>query len=872
MNADVDRPLPSHVNIPDSMTKIALSHAGRTPDFVKAYAGGTLCVSVLSERALRVRFVPVGHEGAMPESRILLGNRPQVAASIQTANGVTRLELAHIVCEIDEASGRLRFLGADGALLLAETEKGRSLSPDRLGDEPIHIAEQAFDSPPDERLYGTGCFQDGALDLRGLPRRLTQVNTQISLPFILSSRGYGLLWHHRGRSELNPLPNRVDLTRRSIGQSQVATVTTSSGGASVERRTAMFEGKIEVATGGRQAMLLDIGRKMGTRYRVEIDGRTYADYDNFWLPPTTSFFADLAPGLHMVTVEADEADAPVLHHGPVADRTVWRSPVADAIDYVVIAGPSATEIMGGYRQLLGATPMLPIWAFGYVHCRERFHSSDEIIETLDEFRRRNLPLDVIVQDWQYWGAHGWNAMRFDETQYPDPKQLIDDVHRRDARFMLSVWARIDPSSELGQEFVRRGYFIEGTDWVDFFNPEAAAFYAAQQEDRLRRFGIDAWWQDATEPENDDLAGRMTAAGRGEHVQLAYPLEVTRAVSESWRASVPDRRALILTRSAFLGQHRYPAFTWSGDVGNDWATLGNQVAAGLNMAAAGYAYWTVDAGGFFRPGPGQYDDPAYRERFLRWFQYATFLPMQRVHGFETDTEFWRYGDKVEEIARIFLELRYRLLPYIYATAAETVATGAPMIRPLVFDFAGDPRALDETHTYMFGKALHVAPVLAEGADTWPVYLPETGSGWFDVWTGEHRAGGCTYDGPSPLDRIPLHARAGSILPLGPVRQSTAGLTWETLSILVFPGCDGAFELYEDDGLSLGYQRGECARIPFHWDDARGILEIGECQGTYPGMPWVRHLTIRRVRPGTSPMAPSSGVPVEYRGDRISVVLE
>ncbi|PKR87974.1 glycoside hydrolase family 31 [Pleomorphomonas diazotrophica] len=851
------------------MTKNALSHTGMTPDFVKTYPGGSLCISAVSDRAFRVRFSPTGPEN-MPESQILTGDLPPVIPLVRSRDGVTRLELPHVVCELTNASGRLRFLDGDGTLLLAEAE--RSLIPGLLDDEPIHIAEQAFASPPNERLYGTGCFQDGALDLRGLPRRLTQVNTQISLPFMLSSRGYGLIWHHLGRSELNPPPHRVALAKRAVGKARTATVTTSSGGADVERRTAIFEGEIEITTGGRQAMLLDIGRKMGSRYRVEIDGRTLADHDNFWLPPTTSFFADLTPGRHTVHVEANDTDEPVLHYGPVTDRTVWRSPVTDAIDYVVIAGPSASEVMGGYRQLLGPTPMLPIWAFGYVHCRERFHSSVEIIDTLDEFRRRDLPLDVIVQDWQYWGSHGWNAMRFDEAQYPDPKRLIDEVHRRDARFMLSVWARIDPSSELGKEFARRGYFIEGTDWVDFFNPDAAAFYAQQQEERLRRFGIDAWWQDATEPENDDLAGRMTAAGRGEHVQLAYPLEVTRAVSDSWRAALPDTRALILTRSAFLGQHQYPAFTWSGDVGNDWATLANQIAAGLNMAAAGYAYWTVDAGGFFRPGPGQYDDPAYRERFLRWFQYATFLPMQRVHGFETDTEFWRYGEKVEAVSRAYLELRYRLLPYIYSTAAETAETGVPMMRPLVFDFAADPRALDEVHSYMFGRTLHVAPVLAEGAESWPVYLPGAEGGWFDVWSGDHRVGGRTHDVPSPLDRIPLHARAGSILPVGPVIQSTAGMTRETLTLYVFPGHDGALELYEDDGLSLGHERGEWARIPVRWNDREGTLQIGACQGSYPGMPRVRHLTICRVRPGVSPMTSTTGVVVEYRGAPITVSLE
>lgn len=620
------------------MTQVSEAIAGDPSLFTLNVPGGVLAIAALTDRAVRVRFTPTGGD-AMPQSNILLGGLPAIAATVTTTGGRTVFALPQLSCEID-ATGRLSFFDRNGKLLLSEAIGGRSLTPGKLYEEDIFVAEQAFESPEDERLYGTGCFQDGALDLRGLPRRLTQVNTQISLPFVLSSRGYGLMWHHRGRADFNPQPNLIALQKSAIGETLTASVSTSSGNAVSERRMAIFEGEIEVASAGRQAFLLDIGKTMGTRYRVEIDGRTVTEHDNFWLPPTTSFFADLAAGRHVAKIEANDTDEPTLAFGPVTDRTVWRSPVTAAIDYVVIAGPSAAEVMGGYRDLLGATPMLPIWTFGYVHCRERFHSTAEILDTLDAFRARRLPLDVIVQDWQYWGDHGWNAMRFDEAMYPDPKLLMDEVHRRDARLMLSVWARIDPSSEIGQEFARRGYFIDGTDWVDFFNPEAAAFYASEQERRLRQFGIDAWWQDATEPENDDLAGRMTAAGRGEHHQLAYPIEVTRAVSDSWAASVPDTRALILTRSAFLGQHRYPAFTWSGDVGNDWATLRNQIPAGLNMAAAGYAYWTVDAGGFFRPGPGQFTDPAYAERFLRWFEYATFLPMQRVHGYETDTEFWR----------------------------------------------------------------------------------------------------------------------------------------------------------------------------------------------------------------------------------------
>ncbi len=841
------------------------------PDFVQVHDGGALQVAALGDRAFRIRFTPPGSTPDMPESPILLPAGSHPCVEVTRGDEFLRLALPNLICEIMHATGRLRFFGPDGTLYLAEAEAGRQLTPAWLGNERVLVAEQQFESPSDERIFGTGCFQDGALDIRALPRRLTQVNTQISLPFLLSSKGYGLIWHHRGKSELNTPPHRLALAKSSSGPLEVASVSTSAGGAEVERRLAVFEGEFAAETVGRHAFLLDIGQKMGTRYRVEIDGQVVADYTNFWLPPTTSFFAELAPGGHRVRVEANDTDAPVLFHGPARDRTIWRSPVAEAIDYVVIAGPSATEVMGGYRDLLGATPMLPRWAFGYVHSRERFHSSDEMIATLDEFRRRRLPVDVMVQDWMYWGKHGWNAMRFDEEHYPDPTLLVDEVRRRDAHLMLSVWARIDPASELGQEFDRRNYFIPGTTWIDFFNPEAVAFYCANQNERLGQYGIDAWWQDATEPENDDLDGRMTAVGPGEHVQLAYPLEVTRAVTQSRRAAAPDRRELILTRSAFLGQHRFGAVTWSGDIGNDFETLKRQIPAGLNMAAAGYSHWTVDAGGFFRPGPGQYTDPDYRERFLRWFQYATFLPMQRVHGFESDTEFWHYGEEVEAISRTYLELRYRLLPYIYSMAARTARTGLPLMRPLIFDFPHDVRALDQAHAYMFGDAFHVAPVFAAGAREWQVYLPESDGGWFDFWTGEPRSGGEAHNVPSPLERIPVHVRAGSILPLGPIVQSTAAASTGKLDLLVFPGRDARFDLYDDDGLSHAYENGACARVPIRWIDESSELALGEREGSYSGMSSRTHFVVRRARPGCPPFASGGSGSIAYSGKAIQAAF-
>jgi alpha-D-xyloside xylohydrolase len=843
------------------------------PEWSLTTPQGFLQISALSDRALRVRFLPPQAE-AQPAgpSLMLLPNRATPSMKLVPGIRSTRLELAGIRCEVDRETGALRFFDRTNALLLSEAPATRRLVPSMLGDKPVFVAEQAFESPADERLYGTGCFQDGAMDLRGLPRRLTQVNTQISLPFMLSSRGYGLLWHNNGMAELNMPEQQVALTRAGAdGKIERVDVTTTTGNAQVERKGVRFEGSFRTEAAGRYAFLLDVGRGMGSRHSVEIDGKSCVEMANLWLPPTVGFVVDLPAGEHRVRVNAEEQDKPSLHFGPAQGRTTWRSPVADAIDYVVIAGPSADEVMAGYREVSGATPMMPRWAYGYIHCRERFHSSQEIVDTLREFRRRKLPVDVMVQDWQYWGRHGWNAMRFDEAHYPDPAALMREVHGLNARFMLSVWAKIARDTELGRATAAAGHYIDQTDWVDFFDPKAAAFYWQQQRERLLKLGIDAWWQDATEPENDDLVGRHTAAGRGERVRLAYPFHVTRTVYEGQRQALPNQRVMILTRSAFPGQQRHASATWSGDIGNDWDTLKRQIPAGLNMAAAGYAYWTVDAGGFFRPGDGQYTDKAYHERLIRWFQYATFLPLQRVHGYMTDTEFWRYGDQVEALARQYLELRYRLLPYLYSTAHEVHAKGAPIMRPLVFDFPHDPQALDQAHSYLFGRLLHVAPVVAPEASTWPVYLPQSAGGWVDFWTGERRAGGRMHDVASPLDRIPLHLRAGAILPLGPVLQSTAEATGEILDLYVVPGRDGAFDLYEDGGLDNSYEKGGGSLIRFTWDDRRGVLRLAARQGRFDGMLRTRRFRLHRVGGRHPPLQSAPLQELVYTGRAVDIRL-
>lgn len=847
-----------------------------SPDLVIRSGELLIAVTALSDRAFRVRVAPVGAPPATPSEMLAPIAKPSTPTRTHEA-GRTRLTLAGAQCVWDEATGCLSFHDGAGNLLLSEMPGSRNLAPSTIGNGPTLAVTQGFVSPPEERLYGTGCFQDGHLDIRGLPRRLTQVNTQISQPFVLSSKGYGLLWHNPGMAELNRPDRPVALTRQAAaGAARMADVTTSTGNARVQRRDAEFTGSFTVPQGGRHAFLLDLGRKMSSRHYVEIDGKPMTDHTNLWLPPTASFIGELAAGEHSVLVRAGDEDVPVLHFAPVEDRTTWWSPVSEGIDYVVIAGPTAAQVMAGYHALLGPQPMMPLWALGYIHCRERFHSSEEIMATAREFRARRLPCDMMVQDWQYWGKYGWNAMRFDEDHYPDPAGLVRDLHAMDMRFMLSVWSKVGKETELGQQVAANGFYIPGTEWIDFFNPVAARYYARQQNEKLASLGIDAWWQDATEPENDDLAGRTiyAAPGRtqpGEKRRNLYPLQVSRTVYEGQRQAYPDKRVMILTRSAAPGQQRYGAATWSGDIGNDWETLKRQIPAGLNMAAAGQAWWTVDAGGFFRPGKGQYTDPAYQERFLRWFQFATFLPMTRVHGYMTDTEFWRYGETVERIARFYLELRYRLLPYTYALAVQASEAGMPLIRPLVFDFPHDPKALDQVHAYMFGSAFHVAPVLAAGVQSWDVYLPVSESGWYDFWTGEHREGGRTHAVPVALDRFPLHVRAGSIVPLGPIGQSTAGLLGGALDLLVYPGRDGAAFLYEDDGLTYRYEQGAAARTTLAWDQAASVLTLGSRRGAYPGMAKSRPIHAHLMRPGTAALSAGSGVTVDYAGQAERVIV-
>ena len=707
------------------------------------FGKGQLTVRKVAHNAVRIQYTEGPVENSLPDW--LYVSHEEV-------------EKCDLTVDADSKTGTIAVKDSQGRVVFRATS--HQLAPATVAGEPTHEATLTFDSPKDECLFGLGQFQDGYSNVRGLSRRLTQVNTQISVPMLISSKGYGILWNNYGLTDFNPGDHCVTLAKRDgVGAQEIVNVTSTEGGKQEVRQRNLFEATIDITEEGDYALLLDVGQKMARRHNLCIDGDNVIEMQNLWLPPTASKIMHLTKGRHQLAAELANGDNPVVFYKKVGDETTFRSPVAEAVDYTVFVG-TPDEIIAIYRSLTGPAPKMPSWALGYIHCRERFHSSDEILQTARRFRDEQMPLSVIVQDWQYWGKHGWNAMQFDEDFYPDPKALADSLHQMDVRLMVSVWSKIDKQSEVGHQMVAEKNYIPDTDWIDFFNPKAAAAYWQNFRQRLVPLGIDAWWQDATEPENDDLAGRRVNDGlwAGERVRNVYPLLVCKTVYEGLKQEKPEDTPMILTRCAFPGIQRYNAALWSGDVGNDWETFRRQLTAGLGLQASGIPWWTYDAGGFFRP-QDQYTNQDYIKRMLRWIETSVYLPLMRVHGYMSNTEPWNYGDEARQIIADCLKERQRLQPYLDSCATAVAEQGYTLMRPLVFDFANDAEALQQKYEYMLGPKLLISPVTEPNVTEWNTYLPKSEGGWQDYRTGRHYAGGQTVTTPVDKAHIPVFVRVG-----------------------------------------------------------------------------------------------------------------
>ena len=585
-------------------------------------------------------------------------------------------------------------------------------------------------------------------------------------------------------------------------------------------------------------------------------------------------------------------------HDDDEESYVWAE-CADEFDYYFMSGGYA-RVMAAYARLTGPTPLLPRYAYGYTQSKERYVDAQEMLEVAREYRRRGVPLDVLVLDWCSWPEGQWGYKTLDRSRFPDPKAFTDALHAMHVRLMVSIWPSMQGDANGDRrEMLEAGCMLGNRTVYDAFDERARRLYWRQAEAGLFRHGVDAWWCDCTEPFEADWHGgmkpepheraRINTQEAARYIDPArinlFSLHHSRGIYEGQRRSGSGKRVYNLTRSSFAGQHRYATVTWSGDVSASWAPRRRPIPEGLHLMAAGAAYWSADIGGFFvkqgrewfRAGDFErgVDDPGYRELYVRWLQYAAFLPIMRSHGTDTPREIWRFGEPGEPFYDAILaaiRMRYALLPYIYSLAAACTATGMPMLRFPALAFPEDMRARRVEDEMMLGGFLLVKPVtrpmyFAPGGDalhedrTEVVYLPEC-AGWYAMDTGEFFAGGGDVRIDEPLSRIPVFVRAGAILPTAPVTQHTDDRPGE-LTLMVWPGADGAFTLYDDAGDGYGYERGECARSGLARDDAADELRIGECAGCYPGMAREIGLTVRRMGGGE--------VRVRYTGEALRVGL-
>ena len=590
-----------------------------------------------------------------------------------------------------------------------------------------------------------------------------------------------------------------------------------------------------------------------------------------------------------------------------AQGMTLTSECGEGIDYYFMYGGSADGVIAQMRHLSGDVPMFPLWTYGFWQSKERYKSAAETEGIVDKYRELQVPLDGIIQDWQYWGSNYlWNAMDFLSEEFQNGQRMIRNVHQKHAHFMISIWASFGPQTQQFRELNEKNLLLPIETWpqsglshiwpprmdypsgvkvYDAFSPEARDIYWKHLK-RLFDYGTDAWWMDSTDPDffnpKESDYEHPVYGGTWRSQRNAFPLETVRGIYQAQRKESSNKRVFIMTRSSFAGQQHYGSNMWSGDVASSWDMLRKQVPCGLSFSLTGNPNFNTDIGGFFcgsyntRGGGSAPRNPQFQELYVRWMQYALFCPVFRSHGADAPREIWQFGKKGEPVYDAIekaIRLRYRLIPYLYSTAWQVTSDNGSYLRPLFSDFASDKKVWDTTDEFMFGRSILAAPILEaqytkeqiikEDAMTgWDKkeavaetallsdftathsvskYLPK-GALWYDFWTNKSYKGGQSVTIQTALDRVPMFVRAGSILPLGPEMQYVGEKTWEQLEMRIYPGADGDFLLYEDEGDNYNYEHGAYSTISFRWDDRSSTLTIGKRQGQYPGMLTTRQFTI------------------------------
>ncbi|MCF0167682.1 MAG: DUF5110 domain-containing protein, partial [Bacteroidales bacterium] len=643
----------------------------------------------------------------------------------------------------------------------------------------------------------------------------------------------------------------------------------------------VWEGDVKAKESGIHKMILYYAGYTS----VEVDGRTVVPehWRTAWNPNSVKFDLEMEAGKtrHIrITWRPDggvsylslKALSPV---DPAEQgKMKWWSEMGDGIDYYFVYGGNADKVISGYRQLTGKSQIMPKWAMGYWQSCERYKTSDELLTAVKEHRDRHIGLDNIVLDWFSWREDDWGSQEFDPERFPDPKGMVDSVHAMDARIMMSVWPKFYATTGHFKEFVDiDAMYMQAVedsvrDWVgpgyigsfyDAYNPEARKLFWGQMSEHLLPLGIDAWWMDASEPDilsNSSLEYRKKLSGPnylGSSTRYlnAYALVNAMAIYDGQRGERPDQRVFLLTRSGFAGLQRYSTATWSGDIGTCWEDMKAQISAGLNFASSGIPYWTMDIGGFSaqskfqNAAEGSEEMEEWRELNARWHQWGAFAPLYRAHGQYPLREPYNIAPESHPAYKSILasnRLRYELMPYIYTLASRTWFDDYTIMRPLMMDFASDKKVLNISDQFMFGEAFMICPVYNYRQRSREVYLPE--GQWYDFHSGALLDGGCKIVASAPYEYSPIYVKAGSVIPMGSAIETTADRNPE-LTVVVYSGADGAFILYEDDGISYRYERGEFSCIPFIWNNDESTLKIGMRIGDYEGMAKERRINVKLV---------------------------
>lgn len=770
----------------------------------------TVELSLYSPSTVRVVKYPVGEEFEK-SSYAVTAPVAEVAHKVKETPSRITLTTAKLSVQLDRRTGRLTFRTAGGRELTRENGAAQFSPYVDLGEDTYTVS-QSFALADGEAVYGLGNHSADKLSHRGMQRRLLPGNVEDGIPVMQSSKGYGIYW------------------------------------------------------------------------------------DNY--SPTV--FSDTADGMS------------------------FTSEIGDGVDYYFMYGGDADGVIAEIRALSGDVPMLPLWTYGFWQSRERYKTQHETVGVVKRYREAGIPLDGIIQDWQYWGNNYlWNAMEFMNADFNNPQAMVDSIHDMNAHAIISIWSSFGPQTKPYRELAEKGLLFDISTWpesgiaeqwpprmdypsgVRVYNPyskEARDIYWKNLR-RLHDVGIDGWWMDSTEPDHfDDNMEFETGAGSFRRVRGAFPLLTVGGVHDNNLAADSTKRMFILTRSGWLGQQRYGSNVWTGDVSSSWDMLRRQIPAHLNFTMTGNPMVNSDLGGFFcghynTSKAKAYDNPQFRELMTRWMQFGVFSPMMRSHGTDCPREIYYFGKPGEPVYDALVnavKLRYSLLPYIYSTSWDVSANRGSFMRALVMDFPADRRGFENNREFMFGRSLLVAPVLEArytgeavvridentgwnrneevAADMtaaidfntpYPheVYLP-AGTVWYDYFTGKQYRGGQTVELPATIATVPLFARAGAIIPTGPEVNYAGEKPWDNLEVRVYPGADGRFTLYEDEGDNYNYRKGACSTIEFVYD-RRGRLTIGRRQGSFPGMLETRRFTIKNVATGATVTVDYSGEPVEVR---------